>query len=156
MRSQRTGLHHGPVVDAHNQHFVDPLFLELVLFLKIFGDLHRRSARCEGPGQAEQEDFLPLATFCHVDLNLIVAEPEINGYRWHLVADLAGQSGLFGGGSILRHSDTRTVAGSGERYSTAYTDGIPRRARCAHSRPAAAAHASWRILQLAHARTSTY
>ena len=51
-------LHHRAVVDAVHQHLVDPRLLELVLLLKISGDLRLGSRRRESAGQADNNNAL--------------------------------------------------------------------------------------------------
>ena len=69
----KLGRHDRAIVDAVHEHLVDPLCLELVLLLKVPGDLCRRSRRREGAGQADQNDLLALYPLGEVDLHTVRA-----------------------------------------------------------------------------------
>jgi hypothetical protein len=69
----RPSPHHGAVVDANDEHLVDPKLLEHVLCRKIAGDLPRGSARRESAGQAHEEHTLAREALLNLDFDWRVA-----------------------------------------------------------------------------------
>ena len=61
-------LHHGAVIDAVDEHAVHARGLEIVLVLKVSGDLDGGSGRSESAREADEEDLLALAELSEVDL----------------------------------------------------------------------------------------
>eukprot|EP00304_Pavlova_gyrans_P009922 CAMPEP_0206032606 /NCGR_PEP_ID=MMETSP1466-20131121/53_1 /ASSEMBLY_ACC=CAM_ASM_001126 /TAXON_ID=44452 /ORGANISM="Pavlova gyrans, Strain CCMP608" /LENGTH=203 /DNA_ID=CAMNT_0053406733 /DNA_START=296 /DNA_END=903 /DNA_ORIENTATION=- len=87
-RVLRPGLHHRTIVDAKDEHLVDPLGLESRLLLKVVGDLLRGSHGGEGPGQTKENRLLALHAFCHV--HLLRWKEVVHLDRRDLVADSNG------------------------------------------------------------------
>lgn len=63
----RPSVHHGSVVHAIDQYFVNSSFLESVLILEVARNLHGRSRGCERPGQTDDEQVLVGGVLGRVD-----------------------------------------------------------------------------------------